>query len=206
MLRSAIIPGWGQIEQEHPGRAVIFYGLSIYMIYNTLYYNKRYNETNNSYYKTNFYKYLGLSLQVYALNLLDIIDSYRNRRFRPWAGSMFADEPVKSPWGAVARSAMMPGWGQIYNESYLKAVLAFGLCFDFARKIYVYQQRFEKTGDPGQRDRRIVNSWYFGLIYFLNMVDAYVDAYLYDFDKSVELTYHVIPHDRTLVIGVSIAF
>jgi len=34
---------------------------------------------------------------------------------------LLSDEPLKSPWGAVARSAVLPGWGQVYNEQYWKA-------------------------------------------------------------------------------------
>ena len=34
---------------------------------------------------------------------------------------------TKSPWGAVLRSAIIPGWGQIYNESYIKAPVIWGI-------------------------------------------------------------------------------
>jgi hypothetical protein len=33
----------------------------------------------------------------------------------------------KSPWGAVLRSAIIPGLGQIYNESYWKAPVIWGI-------------------------------------------------------------------------------
>ncbi|MFN3693677.1 MAG: DUF5683 domain-containing protein, partial [Ignavibacterium sp.] len=33
---------------------------------------------------------------------------------------------TKSPWGAVARSAIIPGWGQFYNESYWKIPVIWG--------------------------------------------------------------------------------
>ncbi|MBU2585918.1 MAG: hypothetical protein KKH32_11395, partial [Bacteroidetes bacterium] len=33
----------------------------------------------------------------------------------------------KSPWGAVVRSALLPGLGQIYNESYWKAPIVWGV-------------------------------------------------------------------------------
>ena len=36
-IRSAIIPGWGQIEQEYPGKAVLIYGLSLTFLYNIAY-------------------------------------------------------------------------------------------------------------------------------------------------------------------------
>ena len=38
----------------------------------------------------------------------------------------------KSPWGAVLRSAIIPGLGQFYNESYWKVPLIFGAVAYFA--------------------------------------------------------------------------
>ena len=119
---------------------------------------------------------------------------------------MFSDYPLKSPWGAVARSAMLPGWGQLYNEEYIKSVITFGIVFDFARKVYINNQRYQDTGSKFQLDRRIVNSWYLGLSYFLVMVDAYVDAYLYNFDRSMQLTYNFNNYNNSILMGVSIVF
>ena len=36
-------------------------------------------------------------------------------------------EMQKSPWGAVLRSAIIPGWGQFYNEDYLHIPVIWGL-------------------------------------------------------------------------------
>ena len=33
----------------------------------------------------------------------------------------------KSPWGAVLRSAVLPGFGQFYNESYWKIPVIWGV-------------------------------------------------------------------------------
>ena len=33
----------------------------------------------------------------------------------------------KSAWGAVGRSAIIPGWGQFYNESYWKIPVVWGV-------------------------------------------------------------------------------
>jgi hypothetical protein len=51
------------------------------------------------------------------------------------------------------------------------------------------------------RDQRDSFAWYMGVLYFLNLVDAYVDAQLYDFDVSPELTAdgHVVPAFRATV-------
>ncbi len=102
---------------------------------------------------------------------------------------------TKSPWGAVLRSAIIPGWGQFYNESYLKIPVVTGILGWFA---YHYLQNnsnykdsrelYIKTGNSiyknyreFYRDQRDLFAIYFGLAYLTNLVDAYVDAQLFDF-------------------------
>lgn len=108
----------------------------------------------------------------------------------------------KSPWGAVLRSALIPGWGQIYNESYWKAPIVWGITgwFVFAwidnnnkyidnKNIYFETgiDRFKRLRDF-YRDQRDEFAIYIALTYFLNLVDAYVDAHLFDF--SVEENFY----------------
>lgn len=103
---------------------------------------------------------------------------------------------TKSPWGAVLRSALLPGLGQIYNKSYWKAPIIWGVAAWF---VYVwninndnyweyhsiYQQNITdvryKDARDFYRDQRDLFAIYLGLTYFLNLVDAYVDAHLFDF-------------------------
>lgn len=104
----------------------------------------------------------------------------------------------KSPWGAVARSAIFPGWGQIYNESYWKAPVVWGIMGWFAyswidnnNKYKDYQDLYVRLGNSGPinyqlyrdfyRDQRDEFAIYIVLTYFLNLVDAYVDAHMFDF-------------------------
>ncbi len=109
----------------------------------------------------------------------------------------------KSPWGAVLRSAIIPGWGQFYNESYFKIPVIWGF---MAYYIYGYFHNNDLTkkyrdlynqsinlGTPNSnyqqlrefyKDERDLFAIYLGITYFLNLVDAYVDAHLFDFDVS----------------------
>ena len=108
---------------------------------------------------------------------------------------------TKSPWGAVARSAILPGLGQIYNHSYWKAPIIWGLLGWFGynwwqndKNYKDYQKLYNETVVSGNenflykrirefyRDQRDLFAIYVGLTYFLNMVDAYVDAHLYNFE------------------------
>ena len=104
----------------------------------------------------------------------------------------------KSPWGAVLRSAVIPGWGQFYNETYWKIPVVWGFAGWFIynwintndkyitnRDIYIqtdediYRRRRDFFRD--QRDNFAI---YMALTYLLNLVDAYVDAHLFDFTVS----------------------
>ncbi len=111
----------------------------------------------------------------------------------------------KSPWGAVLRSAIIPGLGQFYNESYWKipvfwAVLTYlGYNWNDQNNLYntyrsLYNQSFDEARKQGNaiyqeyrnfyRDQRDMFAVFIGLTYLLNLIDAYVDAHLFDFDVS----------------------
>ena len=108
----------------------------------------------------------------------------------------------KSPWGAVLRSAIFPGWGQIYNESYWKVPIVWGamgwfvyVWIDNNNKYNDYRSLYQQYPDYSvykkyrdfYRDQRDEFAIYFALTYVLNLVDAYVDAHLFDF--SVDNNY-----------------
>ena len=101
----------------------------------------------------------------------------------------------KSPWGAVLRSAVIPGFGQFYNESYWKIPVIWGVGALFISG-WVYNNNLYKDNkilfiDTGNdlykrnrdfyRDQRDNFTIYLVLLYILNLVDAYVDAHLFDF-------------------------
>lgn len=104
----------------------------------------------------------------------------------------------KSPWGAVLRSAIIPGWGQFYNESYLKIPIIWGLGFwlgyewkwnndqyvYFRRKYSETQDEFYRLNRTFYRDQRDLFAIYMVITYVANLIDAYVDANLFDFDVS----------------------
>lgn len=101
----------------------------------------------------------------------------------------------KSPWGAVLRSAILPGWGQFYNQSYLKIPVVWGvlgwLGYQWNQNNKYYRQSqdlYNQTNNINYlsyktfyQDQRDLFAIYFGLAYVLNLVDAYVDAELFDF-------------------------
>lgn len=104
----------------------------------------------------------------------------------------------KSPLGAVLRSAIIPGWGQIYNESYIKAPIIWGIFAGIAAGWIYYNTKYVDSRDlflqtqitaykdtrDFYRDQRDLMGIYMGLAYLLNLVDAYVDAQLFDFSVN----------------------
>ena len=101
----------------------------------------------------------------------------------------------KSPWGAVLRSAVIPGFGQFYNESYYKIPIIWGLGAWFVygwvqnnddyvtnKNLFIDTEfQIYKTRRDFYRDQRDNFTIYLVLLYLLNLVDAYVDAHLFDF-------------------------
>lgn len=121
----------------------------------------------------------------------------------------------KSPWNAVLRSAILPGLGQVYNESYWKVPVVWGFIGWFGynwwennKQYKEYRSLYQNSLDQGKenfiykrirefyRDQRDLFAIYLGLTYFLNMVDAYVDAHLFNFDlltnnNGIELRFKI---------------
>jgi hypothetical protein len=137
-------------------------------------------------------------LTISTLNAQDVVDSTQTIEQTDSSFIM-----VKSPWGAVGRSAILPGWGQYYNESYWKIPVVWGVLGWFSylyienNKLYKeYSDLYSESLTTGignsyyrgardtYRDERDKYALILGLSYLLNLVDAYVDAHLFDFDVT----------------------
>jgi hypothetical protein len=123
-------------------------------------------------------------------------------------------ESTKSPLVAVLLSTALPGAGQIYNESYWKAPIIWGIAFYWGyewnqlNKQYKdfrgqYSQSLKLNPPLGNiqlksvrdfyRDERDKFAWYLGALYLVNLLDAFVGANLYDFSVSPDLSHTPIP-------------
>lgn len=142
---------------------------------------------------------------------------------------------------AAIYSALLPGAGQVYNKSYWKvpvlyggiAALAYFIDFNQRnyttfRKAYIYRNDLDTTTTSSDdlsnysNDDLLVRRDYYrrnrdfcyiiaGVVYVLNIIDAYVDAHLKDFDVSDDLSLHTHPYfniDGTgsPVAGISLCF
>lgn len=99
---------------------------------------------------------------------------------------------IKSPRGAMLRSLAFPGWGQVYNKQYIKAVIAFSGVTFFVTQIIRFNRKANNAA-PGSAernssiDKRNLQFWLIGATTMISMLDAYIDALLYDFDAGPSL-------------------
>jgi hypothetical protein len=145
---------------------------------------------------------------------------------------------LHSPNKAALYSAALPGLGQIYNDKYWKlpiiggAAVVTGYFINFNNRRYLLFRRsyFAEIDDDPETVNLVPrfnaeglqrNLDYFrrnrdllfitaGIIYLLNIVDAHVDAHLYSFDISEDVTFNSKPTFMTLpngmpVVGISLS-
>jgi hypothetical protein len=133
----------------------------------------------------------------------------------------------KSPGGAALRSAIIPGLGQLYNESYWKVPIIYGigayLAYEYSRfntKFKDYSLLHDKSQAEGNlrltdtykkyrefyRDYRDSFIWYFALLYLVNILDSYIDAHLYDFNVNNDIQLRLDPQTRGYGVQFRINF
>jgi len=117
---------------------------------------------------------------------------------------------VKSPTGAMIRSIIFPGWGQLYNKKYFKAVLAFGAEVGLlANSIYLNQKYVASKTELDREfyvNNRNLSNWYLLGVILFSMADAFVDAHLSDFDESPDLSsVRIVPFYSGEEIGIKLS-
>ncbi len=90
---------------------------------------------------------------------------------------------VKSPGKALLFS-VLPGGGQLYNKRPLKALLFAGAFAYYGYGYSIAQQDYQADiSDESLHRGRNDKVWMMSLVWTLNILDAYVDAQLWDFEK-----------------------
>lgn len=140
------------------------------------------------------------------------------------AEELFTETPRHSPTKAVIRSAVIPGWGQVYNDKYWKLPIVYGGLGGIGYWVYfnadnhrTYRQalEFRNDGDsttiddfPFFTESQLgsVKEYYRSQLdlsilllvafYGLQIVDAAVDAHLYEFDVGDDLSLRWSPWVR----------
>ncbi len=117
------------------------------------------------------------------------------------AAPLAAYDTGRSPMKAGALSLVLPGGGQVYNGKWIKAACVAGVeCWFIGSAIYhdakmndAYDNAMSSSGDEytywageydDHRDARQNAYWWLGTTVFLSVLDAYVDAHLYNFEEE----------------------
>ncbi len=112
----------------------------------------------------------------------------------------------KSPRGAMIRSAILPGWGQIYNNKLLKALVYMGgeVYFGFKYielddELKILRIDYERMGQNSITQKDLEDKeherngwgWLFTAGYLLAIGDAFVDAHLYGLNGNKDISVEV---------------
>lgn len=130
-----------------------------------------------------------------------------------------AENTIQSPHKAAMYSALVPGLGQIYNKKYWKLPIIYGAtgiiiyAFDFNNEEYnkyntayarmtsgeitsfmgvTDKSRILRAKDAARRNRDL-NVISLAAIYLLNVLDATVDAHLFDYEINDNLSLNIQP-------------
>jgi len=135
---------------------------------------------------------------LFLANTVYGIDCFEKRNAAPWLLSQALKDTIdntnsKSPKGAMLRSLAVPGWGQWYNEQKLKALLVFATEAGITVNSILQNQYVQQSKSDLERDYYINNRNLSNLVLIVSvlvsMLDAYVDAHLYKFDESPDISY-----------------
>ncbi|MEW5993531.1 MAG: DUF5683 domain-containing protein, partial [Candidatus Zixiibacteriota bacterium] len=116
----------------------------------------------------------------------------------------FEKQLRQPPTIALFKSLLVPGWGQLGNRRYIKAVVFAGLdawfigsAIHYGRQASDFRHEFENATPVADRnqlydlyldrkDERNKFRWFAVIVTFISMFDAYVDAHLSGFPHQTE--------------------
>ena len=105
------------------------------------------------------------------------------------ADTSAADSIKTTPRGALLRSAVLPGWGQVYNKRPLKGALFGTAALTLLGSGIAENRSLGQAQTPDEHehraDRRNTRFLFLGLVATFAALDAYVDAHLADFDVEI---------------------
>lgn len=127
-----------------------------------------------------------------------------------------------SPELVALGAALLPGFGQVYNQAYWKLPILYGLFGWFGYNFWTQHQLYlefrerynsdleQRPIPPSAEANRRFREFYreqrdeFGvyllLVYLASIVDAYVDAHLFGFDISDDLGHQALPRTQSVPI------
>ena len=146
---------------------------------------------------------------IFDINCFGQVDSQRTG---PDDSSRAEKTIIKSPRTAMLCSLIVPGLGQLYNGKKFKALIVFGAEVGLLSNSIYLNQMYKQSTYPADKEfyinnRNLSTWWLVGTILF-SVLDAYVDAHLYHFDESPELSINFdrAGQNRNIVLSFSMFF
>ncbi len=185
LAMSAAMPGLGHLYNGQKKRAILWTGLFAGATAFSIYAHEQ---------KPSLKRESGALLAgVYGLSMLDAFVYSQIKK----------EDMLHSPAKAAYLSALLPGLGQAYNGNSWKSPLVtatigtaiFGVFYfdylhDKYRTLYIendFDSTFQGRKDRYRRNKQLMIIVSSGL-YLLNVLDAFVDAHLHDFDVEDDLS------------------
>ena len=114
--------------------------------------------------------------------------------------SSVAHANTLTPRGALLRSAILPGWGQLRNGKHAKAVLFAGAAGGFLTAAILDLRAVRRAVTPKEEEdlaaRRNTRFLYFFMAATLSALDAFVDTHLADFGDEPVMSSSGVPAPR----------
>ena len=162
------------------------------------------------------FPYLLLLSFIFLIPSSAMVQHFEKLKFKRSLETEVAPIKSKSPKGAMIRSAIIPGWGQVYNKKYIKALVYLGGEMYFASRYISLDDKIKKITVDGISDSIIEDKeherngwlWLLGGGYLLALGDAFVDAHLYGLYDDTNLSAGIRTDDRSgsLQMQLSLTF
>ncbi|MCH8299696.1 MAG: hypothetical protein IIC39_04040 [Candidatus Marinimicrobia bacterium] len=151
------------------------------------------------------FPYLLLLSFIFLIPSSAMAQHFEKLKFKRSLETEVAPIKSKSPKGAMIRSAIIPGWGQVYNKKYIKALVYLGGEMYFASRYISLDDKIKKITVDGISDSIIEDKeherngwlWLLGAGYLLALGDAFVDAHLYGLYDDTKLSVGLRTDDRS---------
>ena len=144
----------------------------------------------------------------------------------------FESRLTQNPTGGLLKSLLIPGWGQVGNKKYIKALFFFGVdlwmvgsAIHYGRQASDYRKLYEATPLDNitlrndyhglyddRKDERNKCTWFAVITTFIAMFDAYVDAHLSGYpgipeEDDDKIKIRIVPkEDQGIEAGISFSF
>ena len=224
-LSALLLPGAGQIINGDYWKVPFVTGSVVGFTYASIHFQQRYTKLLSetlSLVPSEKFEQESRRIEMYSLRNGCIVAAAMSYSLGVADALIRHSRGFKSPFAALLSSALLPGLGQMYTQSYWKVPIIYGtaiyLTSNFMRMDQLYR-RFDKAltylldenpetidefeGKRSRQDIQYFRDYYrrnrdlnllgLSLLYVLNVIDAYVGAHLYYWNVDSDLAMRIFP-------------